>query len=175
MNNLNFIKTVPEKRRREVRRWLFFSTLLLGGAVFYVSSASFVYVYLYYQLPANQADESRYQLLQAQRAEKEQLFVKERQKFEKLYSYQHNPKNPVALINAITQIVGSKHLQSCSISKHACELSVSSPSMKKTQQYIQLFEKIPTVSNVQLSSLQRDNNEIKATFKMEHTKKKSLT
>ncbi len=171
MDNLNFIKTVPEKRKVEVRRWFFFSSLLLGGTILYISAASFIYGYLYYQIPTHQADEYRYTLLQAQRTEKEGLFTKERQKFEKLYSYQHNPKNFVALINAITQIIGSNNLQSCSISSHTCELSINSPSMKKAQQCIQSFEKIPVVNSVQLGSLQQNGTGIKATFKMEHSKK----
>lgn len=173
MKAVNFIKPVPEKRKKEIRSWLIFTTILVGSLSVYVGISLLLYGYVFLTTESgNQYDVQFNSLKEAQR-QKEQFALSQQKIFEKLHRYQHNPKSPQNLIADISRTVGTSSLLSFSLTKHQAELVILAPIIKQAQTYVTEFEKIPLVQNVQLTTLAHTPQGYRASYRFEYTKKRA--
>ncbi len=177
MKPINFITPVPAHTKKEVRRWLLASSALIGMVIIGIGVSVFSQWYLYRSLLSqrtqNYPNEAQYCPLVDTCKQKDALLTTQSRKLAKIRQYQKHPKNPIALLKACAQKVGSTALRSCNITPHAIELVYDSTSIALAQKKLLQLETIDALRNAQLICLQTHNNTVLSTVRAQGSKKKS--
>ncbi len=177
MKHINFITPVPPHKKQEIRRWILISSVCVIGALMYICIAAFAQGYLYYSLSSQRAkaetNQTTYAALLQKQKEKNETNRVQAHQLAKMQTYQTQPKNPIAILNACTERIGNANMQTCSATPRSFEVTYNTPTMQLAQKKLQSMQSIPDIHNVHLVSLQRQNNAITSTVRAERNKKKS--
>lgn len=174
MKPINFISPIPEQKKKEVRRWILLSSFLGVGLILFLSISLFERCYHYYILRSQrihaEQDHTHCQLVLQTHKEKELTSSTTMQRLTKLTRYHNQPNSIAGILRSCMQKIGTGSMQSCTLAKHAFELSYKSPSITQAQNTLKLIATIPGITDPQLISLQRNNNIITNTVRAQLNK-----
>lgn len=169
MKRINFIDPVPTSRTTEVRIWywlcLLLSSVLFLSITIISGTQGYLYYSLYKQKQTLQNQHTGFEPIkiayQNQQAEQEQL----QKKFDRMKRYRQNPKNPIGVFALLRTATENMTLQNTTIDKKQFTLHILCPSTKHAALCIKKLHQNPSFTNVVLTSLQGNHDNVQATIK----------
>ena len=169
MKKINFNTPVSPSEKKEVRRWMLISIILIGGTIVLIGASLFSLWYQYrsvaHQRTALFENEQIYQTQIQKQKKQDKLFTEQSKKETKLKAYTTHPKNPLALLESCVDRIGKNALQSCSITPERIEITYQSITPQHAHKTLQACESLPGISDMELVSLQRQNTNILSTIR----------
>ena len=173
MKQINFVTPISKQTKSEVYRWIVISGLLTFAVILFIGISVFGQCYHYSLLRAEKkqvmADHSQCTLVLQTQKEKDVINNSRSERLTQLQRYQHQPESITRNLRACNQAIGTGALQSCTLSKKTIELAYKSSTISHAQTIIQKLQTVPSISNLQLVALQRQNNGVMSTVHAEVT------
>lgn len=171
MKQINFISSVSQKTKKEVRRWIIISMLITVVTALFIAGSIFFHCYHYYLLRQERMqamkDHSHCTLILQTRKEKDAHTATRTNQLTRLQRYQNQPAQLASHLRACNDIIGAGAMQSCTMTKKMIELVYASPTISHAQNILRKLQTVPSISNVQLISLQRQHNGVTNTVRAE--------
>jgi hypothetical protein len=169
MKKINFIKTVPSSKHNEIRLWIWLC-LIIGCAlisnIIIISGMQWhLYRSLYKQKQLLSEQVAQFSTIMADHRQQ----IKEQQQLQKkldvINRYKSNPKNPLSILSILRKATHDMSLQSVSITPKQFECNVLGSSTTKASACIKRLNQEAPFTNIQLVSLQTQNEKIQCILK----------
>ena len=162
MSMINFIRSVPKQRKKEIRFWLLCTATICFSLLTAFAILMYVQIRVYTNL-RNQKNSFKEQLanfdsIVAQQHKQKEEQVEMQQRLEKLNSCALNPSNPLEILQCVRTALGSFHLQSCRLKDNTLELTTECNQASQAIAIVNKLTQSKLVSNVKLVSLNSTHN-----------------
>lgn len=164
MRNINFIRPIPEQRRKEFARWALGSAIVLSSSILAIGGLSIMQWRIYRTILEEKKDLAQqlvsYDLIMNQQRIKTQEETTLLQKLSKIEEYTHRPKNPIDIITTVQKTLGSAPLQSLSINTEHFELKGNCANATYATQLVRKLNTLPLCKQASLCSINTGNNNL---------------
>ena len=169
MNRINFIKTVPLSKQREVRVWIWLCIISICAFVSSIIITSGIQWHLYRSLHQQKKNliEQVAQFATIMSEQRKQLEEQQylQKKLDTINRYKTNPKNPHPILAILRKAMHDLSLQSASITTKQFECNALCSSATQASASIKRLHQESSLHNIQLVSLQTQQDKIQISIK----------